>query len=91
VTLRIRRTSQFKKDVRRVLKRDKDLDKLVFVIRELSAERRLPFSYRDHPLRGRHKDKWDCHIEPDWILLYAVEGNELVLYRTGTHSDIFAS
>ncbi|MFQ5341893.1 MAG: type II toxin-antitoxin system YafQ family toxin [Anaerolineae bacterium] len=91
MTLRIRRTSRFKKDVRRMLKRGKDLDKLVFVIQELSAERKLPARYRDHPLKGQHRDKRDCHIEPDWILLYAVEGNELVLYRTGTHSDLFAS
>lgn len=91
MTLRIRRTSRFKKDVRRMLKRGKDLDKLVFVIQELSAERKLPARYRDHLLKGQHGDKRDCHIEPDWILLYAVEGNELVLYRTGTHSDLFAS
>jgi len=91
VTLRIRRTSRFKKDVERMLKRGKDLDKLVFVVQELSAERKLPARYRDHPLQGQHRDKRDCHIEPDWILLYAVKINELVLYRTGTHSDLFAS
>lgn len=90
MTLRIRRTSRFKKDVRQMLKRGKDLDKLVFVIQELSAERKLPARYRDHQLKGQHTDKRDCHIEPDWILLYAVEGSELVLYRTGTHSDLFA-
>ncbi len=91
MTLRIRRTSRFKKDVKRMLKRGKDLDKLVFVVQELSEERKLLARYRDHPLKGRHRDKRDCHIEPDWILLYAVKGNELVLYRTGTHSDLFAS
>jgi mRNA interferase YafQ len=91
VTLRIRRTSQFKKDAKRMLERGKDLDKLVFVVQELSAERELPARYRDHLLKGRHRDKRDCHIEPDWILLYAVQGNELVLYRTGTHPDLFAS
>ena len=90
MTLRIRRTSRFKQDVKRMLKRGKDLDKLIFVVQELSAERELSARYRDHPLKGRHRDKRDCHIEPDWILLYAIEGTELVLYRTGTHADLFA-
>lgn len=91
MTLRIRRTSQFKKDVKRMVDRGKDLDKLVLVVQELSAERTLPARYRDHPLKGQHRNKRDCHIEPDWILLYAIEGSELVLYRTGTHSELFAS
>ena len=89
MTLRIRRTSRFKKDVKRMLKRGKDLDKLLFVVRELSAKRKLPAGYKDHPLKGQHRDKRDCHIKPDWILLYAIEGSELILYRTGTHSDLF--
>ena len=62
MTLRIRRTSRFKKDVRRMLKRGKELDKLVFVIQELSAERKLPARYRDHPLKGQHRDKRDCTL-----------------------------
>ena len=91
MTLGIRRTSQFKKDVKRMLKRGKDLDKLVVVVQVLSAERKLPTRYRNHPLKGQYRNKQDCHIEPEWILLYAVEDNELVLYRTGTHSDLFTS
>ncbi|NCQ36015.1 type II toxin-antitoxin system mRNA interferase toxin, RelE/StbE family, partial [bacterium] len=43
----------------------------------------------EHPLRGAHADKRDCHVEPDWILLYALEEEELVLYRTGSHSELF--
>ena len=87
--LKIRRTSQFKKDVKRMLKRGQDLEKLLLVVQALSARRKLPARYRDHPFKGQHGDKRDCHIEPDWILLYAIEGNELVLYRTGAHLDIF--
>ena len=67
--LKIRRTSQFKKDVKRVLKRGKDLENLLLVVQDLSAKRKLPAKYKDHPLKGQHRDKRDCHIEPDWILL----------------------
>ncbi len=87
--LKIRRTSQFKKDVKRMLKRGQYLEKLLLVVQDLSARRKLPARYRDYPLKGQHRDKRDCHIEPDWILLYAIENDELVLYRTGTHSDLF--
>jgi mRNA interferase YafQ len=87
--LKIRRTAQFKKDVKRMLKRGKDLEKLLLVVQDLSVRRKLPARYQDHPLKGQHRDKRDCHIEPDWVLLYAIEGDELVLYRTGTHSDLF--
>ena len=87
--LKIRRTSQFKKDVKRMLKRSKDLEKLLLVVQDLSASRKLSAKYKDHPLKGQHRDKRDCHIEPDWVLLYAIESDELVLYRTGTHLDLF--
>ncbi len=87
--LKIRRTSQFKKDVKRMLKRGKDLEKLLLVVQDLSASRKLSTRYKDHPLKGQHRNKRDCHIEPDWILLYAIENDELVLYRTGTHLDLF--
>ena len=88
--LRIRRTSQFKRDTKRMLKRGKALDDLLFVIGELVEQRELAAKYKDHALKGQYKNKRDCHIEPDWILLYAFEDDDLVLYRTGTHSDLFA-
>lgn len=88
--LGIRRTSQFKKDTKRMLKRGKVLDDLLFVIGELVEQHKLAAKYKDHALKGQYKHKRDCHIEPDWILLYAVEDDDLVLYRTGTHSDLFA-
>jgi len=49
----------------------------------------LPPEYKDHPLTREYKGKRDWHIEPDWILIYAIEGDELVLYRTGSHSELF--
>jgi len=66
-----------------------EMIQLLLVVQDLSARRKLPAKYKDHPLKGQHRDKRDCHIEPDWILLYAIESDELVLYRTGTHSDLF--
>jgi len=75
--------------VKRAEKRGKDMDKLKAVLSLLIEEKPLPDRYRDHPLKGEWKGFRDLHIEPDWLLLYAVEGNELQLARTGTHSDLF--
>ena len=86
---RIRRTTQFKKDVKRMLKRKKDIEQLFCVVQELAEGRKLPKHYTDHPLKGRYTGKHDCHIKPDWILIYALEDDELVLYRTGAHADLF--
>lgn len=85
----IRRTTQFKKDTKRVLKRGKDLELLLQVIQELAEGHVLDAMYLDHPLKGNHRGKRDCHIEPDWIVIYAIEDQELVLYRTGSHADLF--
>jgi mRNA interferase YafQ len=83
------RSGRFKRDVKRAEKRGKDMDKLKAVLSLLIEEKPLPDRYRDHPLKGEWKGFRDLHIEPDWLLLYAVEGNELQLARTGTHSDLF--
>ena len=85
----IRRTTQFRKDVKRLVGSGKDIEKLLFVVNELAEGRKLASHYRDHSLKGKHKGKRDCHLEPDWILLYALEDNELVLYRTGSHVHLF--
>ena len=87
--LSIRRTTQFKKDVKRMVRRGKDLEKLLVVIEELAEGRKLVTQYLDHSLKGTYKNKRDCHIEPDWILIYAIEEHEIVLYRTGSHADLF--
>jgi len=89
VKYQIRRTTQFKKDVKSILKSGKDLEKLLFVINELAEGHTLPEKYLDHPVKGKYKNKRDCHIEPDWLLIYSIEGDELVLFRTGSHADIF--
>ena len=83
------RSGKFKRDVKRAEKRGKDMNKLKTVLSLLIEERPLPARYHDHPLKGEWKGFRDLHIEPDWLLLYAVEGHELQLARTGTHSDLF--
>ena len=83
------RSTQFKRDVKRAKKRGKDLSKLRMLLSLLIERRPLPASYFDHPLKGNWKGYRDVHIEPDWLLLYRVVGNELHLVRTGSHADLF--
>ena len=87
--LSIRRTTQFKRDIKRVLQSGKDIEKLLSIVEELAEGWKLPPEYHNHSLSGKDKNKRDCHIEPDWILLYAIEDDEFVLYRTGSHSQLF--
>ena len=84
-------SSRFKKDVHLALKRGKDMDKLLTVINLLVAGKPLPVRYKDHPLAGNYSGFRDCHIETDWILIYRIEHSllQLILTRTGTHSDLF--
>jgi mRNA interferase YafQ len=82
-------SGQFTRDVKRAEKRRKDLNKLKEAISLLAQEKPLPANYKDHPLKGDWKGFRDLHIEPDWLLLYQVDGNRLRLARTGTHSDLF--
>jgi len=75
--------------VKKARKRGKDLDKLKVLLSLLMRQTPLPEAYQDHPLRGNWKGYRDAHIEPDWLLLYRVDGEELQLARTGTHADLF--
>jgi mRNA interferase YafQ len=86
----IRYLGQFKKDYRLMDKRGMDMKKLRTVIEKLVNEVELEAHYKDHPLRGKFAGARDCHITPNWILIYAVIENELRLIRTGTHSDLFS-
>lgn len=87
--MRLSQTNQFKKDIKRLQKRGKDLGKLKSVIDLLIAKQPLPPKNRDHQLSGNWADHRDCHIEPDWLLIYKLLEDELRLERTGTHSDLF--
>ncbi len=82
-------TGRFKKDFKRMIKRSKDENKLWDIIDMLLKGTPLPASYADHPLSGKWSGRRDCHIEPDWILIYFVRGDDLILERTGSHSDLF--
>lgn len=70
-------------------KRGKDLDKLKDVVEKLASGVSLEPRHRDHPLAGTWKNARDCHIEPDWLLIYTMDEQSLRLERTGTHSDLF--
>ncbi|WP_318696887.1 type II toxin-antitoxin system YafQ family toxin [Treponema sp.] len=84
-------TTRMKRDAKLMQKRGKDMNKLVEVLRTLASGQKLPDKYRDHQLTGNLKDFRECHIEPDWLLMYQILDNELILTATatGTHSDLF--
>jgi mRNA interferase YafQ len=82
-------TNQFKKDIRKQIKRGKNPDKLTQVVSILLKGDPLPEAHKDHPLIGNWAGRRDCHIEPDWVLIYRKTDDEIRLERTGTHSDLF--
>ena len=87
--LTIVQTSSFKKDFKKILKQGKNLELIKEVIIKLSIPDFLEKKYRDHLLSGNYKNKRECHIAPDWLLIYEIQDDELVLYRTGSHSELF--
>jgi len=89
MTKSIGRTTQFKKDVKLAQKRGKDIDKLKEVLQLLVNGLPLPARLRDHFLIGQYKGTRECHIEPDWLLIYEDPEEEVVLIRTGSHNDLF--
>jgi mRNA interferase YafQ len=82
-------TSQFKKDFKRVSGQGKDLSKLEVVIETLLIGEKLDQKYKDHSLIGKWKNHRDCHLEADWILIYRLTHDSLILERTGSHSELF--
>lgn len=84
-------SNRFKKDLKLAAKRGYDLDLLDAVVTNLAERRPLAEKYRDHELTGNYFGFRECHIQPDWLLVYRVEADELILFlsRTGTHSDLF--
>ena len=81
--------SAYKKDLKRISRRGYDLAPLATVLNALQAARQLPPERRDHPLKGAWKGHRECHIEPDWLLIYLPTATEVLLARTGTHADLF--
>lgn len=89
--LTIKYQTTFKKDYKRIKKRGYDVRKLEKVIELLATEQELPAEYKDHSLVNYYGECRECHITPDWLLIYEIKESELLLYlmRTGTHSDLF--
>ena len=90
--LEIYRTNRFKKDFQKIIKRGHSVEKFNDVLNYLVNEKPLPPEYRDHKLQGDFTGYRECHIEPDWLLIYKIEEQilTLVLSRTGSHSDLFS-
>lgn len=84
-------SNRFKKDLKLAIRRGYKIELLDEVVRKLVSEEELEARYRDHALGGNYKGLRECHITPDWLLIYEIIDSELVLYlsRTGTHSDLF--
>ena len=89
--LMIQYTNKMKQDIKRIAKRGRDIGKLTTVLHLLASVEQLPEKYQDHPLKGEMRGYRECHIEPDWLLVYLITQDNLVLLAcgTGTHSDLF--
>lgn len=83
-------SGQFKRDVKQVQKRGKDIEKLKTLLCLLIDGKPLPSTYLDHPLKGQWRTFRDAHIEPDWVLIYKITGDIIRFERTGRHSDLFS-
>lgn len=81
--------TKFKKDLKLMEKRGKSIDKLKAVIRQLIEEKPLEVKYNDHPLKGNYVDTRECHIEPDWLLVYMIKDDSITFVRTGSHANLF--
>lgn len=88
---RIVATGKFKKDLKTVIKRGYNMKLMDEVVTKLSNGEKLPEKNKDHALVGNYVGKRECHITPDWLLIYEIDNGELILYltRTGSHSDLF--
>ena len=89
--LKIKYHTSFKKDYKKVVKRGYDIKLMEDVIKKLASGEKLPEKNRDHDLSGDYAGCRECHIMPDWLLIYEIDNGELILYltRTGSHSDLF--
>jgi|UniRef100_Q07RU0 mRNA interferase YafQ len=82
-------TGSFKRDLKRIAKRDYDLAKLAAILTLLQTDQPLPVACRPHALKGKWRGFLECHIGPDWLLIYQTDATRVLLVRTGTHSDLF--
>jgi mRNA interferase YafQ len=82
-------TNRFEKDLNLMIKRGSDPEGIKSIVRKLIDEIPLERKHRDHLLIGNFKDRRECHIEPDWLLIYRLDGSMIIFERTGTHADLF--
>jgi len=82
-------TKQFNIDLKRMIKRGKDKNRIKSILLSLINENQLETKFKDHKLFGNFQNRRECHIEPDWLLIYKVETERIVFERTGSHSDLF--
>ena len=87
--LPVRPTAKFKKDLKRAIKQDRDLNKLGKILEKLAVPEPLPKSFKDHKFKGEWRDFRECHVEPDWLLIYTITDFELRPTRLGSHSELF--
>jgi mRNA interferase YafQ len=85
----IRQTNIFKRDLKKLSGRSKNLVKLYEIIEKLATDKKLEARHRPHKLIGKYINKFECHIEPDWLLIYEITKDLVILYRTGSHADLF--
>ncbi len=89
----VKTTSRFNKGLKKIIKQNKDIEKLIKIVEKLANNQELDSKYKNHKLMNdkNFKDCNECHIEPDWLLIYKIENNELILLliATGSHSDLF--
>ena len=81
--------ANLKKVFEKIKKRGKDTTKFKYIVEHLTNEKPLPAKNKNHKLKGNYKDCFECHIEPDWLLIYIKTEHEIILVRTGSHSDLF--
>lgn len=89
MTLIPRRIGQFKRDYKRMKRQGKDMEKIRSVMTRLANREPLDPKHRDHPLVGNYVGRRECHVEPDWLLIYKLEPGVIIFERTGTHADLF--
>lgn len=85
----LRFASAFRRDLKRITRRRYRLDDLDAIVTAIRRGERLAASARAHPLKGEWRGYWECHVAPDWLLIYKVRDDEVLLARTGTHADLF--
>lgn len=89
MSLQLQTQRAFERDAKKMKRRNKDLSKLKEILEILVSGKNLPNKYRNHKLTGNYRGYWECHIEPDWLLIYKKTSSIIILERTGSHADLF--